>query len=142
LNTASEESFGTTGYLNGSAPGVELFYWFFPFSSTSSNSDPKTQSSDSTIPLVIWLQGGPGASSMFGLFVENGPLKIVHNATSKHYDTVENTFSWGKSAHLLYIDNPAGTGFSRGRPVSDVSNSTSTALIQLESYLTLGNCPG
>ena len=27
-------------------------------------------------PLVLWLQGGPGWPSMFGMFKENGPFLI------------------------------------------------------------------
>ena len=31
---------------------------------------------DPNVPLMIWLQGGPGASSQFGAFTELGPIKI------------------------------------------------------------------
>lgn len=55
-------------------------------------------------PLVIWLQGGPGASSTgFGNFGEIGPLNVnleVRNQT------------WLRHANLLFIDNPVGTGYS------------------------------
>lgn len=44
-----------------------LFYWLFKNTSLPS---------DATTPLVLWLNGGPGASSMFGLFLENGPLRV------------------------------------------------------------------
>lgn len=46
------------------------FYWFFP-----------AQNGDKNAPIILWLQGGPGASSLFGLFVEVGPLSF--NADGK-----------------------------------------------------------
>jgi len=59
----------------------------------------------------VWLNGGPGCSSMLGLFVEHGP-KIVDGADSKnHYKN--NDYSWNKNANVLYIESPAGVGFSK-----------------------------
>jgi serine carboxypeptidase 1 len=55
-------------------------------------------------PLIIWLQGGPGASSTgFGNFNELGPVDVEQHA--------RNT-TWLNRADLLFIDNPVGTGFS------------------------------
>ncbi len=31
------------------------------------------------VPLILWLQGGPGASSQFGAFTELGPIRITKN---------------------------------------------------------------
>lgn len=55
----------------------------------------------------MWLQGGPGASSMFGLFAENGPFSVTKNQTLKTRE-----YSWTVNHNLLYIDNPVGTGYS------------------------------
>ena len=60
---------------------------------------------------MVWLQGGPGASSLFGMLVENGPFSV----NPADLSTVPNPHSWHTAAHMLYIDNPAGTGFSTGR---------------------------
>ena len=56
---------------------------------------------------MLWLQGGPGGSSLFGLFIEHGPY-FVDEALSLN----ERALSWSKKYNMLYIDQPAGTGFS------------------------------
>lgn len=62
--------------------------------------------SSSTIPLIIWLNGGPGSSSLFGAFTENGPIRILQNKTSLF------SAPWNIFGHLLYIDQPLNVGFS------------------------------
>ena len=74
-----------------------LFFWFFPCQ----------QASPDDAPVVLWLQGGPGAPSMFGLFEENGPF----NADSD-LNLVARNLSWTNTHNMLYIDSPTGTGFS------------------------------
>jgi hypothetical protein len=59
-------------------------------------------------PLLLWLQGGPGASSLFGLFTEIGPFNI--GADMRAVPRGKN--GWNNHYHLLFIDNPVGTGFS------------------------------
>ena len=56
---------------------------------------------------MLWLQGGPGGSSLFGLFVEHGPVSVT-----KDLKLVKRPTSWALSHNVLYIDNPVGTGFS------------------------------
>lgn len=86
-----------SGYLTvDKAHNSNLFFWYFP-----------AEKNAAYAPVVIWLQGGPGASSLFGLFVENGPFEI--NA-SGHLHKRE--YSWSKTQNMIYIDNPVGTGFS------------------------------
>ena len=60
-----------------------------------------------TDPLILWLQGGPGSSSMFGCFVENGLYQINSNST-----WLINKYSWLTNASILWIDNPVGAGYS------------------------------
>lgn len=73
-----------------------IFFWYF-----EAATDPENA------PVLIWLQGGPGASSLFGLFTENGPFNVDENG-----NLVRRKYSWHLNHHLIYIDNPVGTGFS------------------------------
>jgi len=52
-------------------------------------------------PVLLWLQGGPGGSSLFGLFNEHGPLEVDDNGMP-----LSRRFTWNSIYHLLYIDNP------------------------------------
>ncbi|KAF8544567.1 carboxypeptidase D [Trichophaea hybrida] len=80
----------------------ELFFWFFP--STTGNT--------TTDELVIWLNGGPGCTSLEGLLQENGPF-LWQTGTFK---PLQNVYSWHKLANVLWVDQPVGTGFSVGTP--------------------------
>ncbi|TMW58665.1 hypothetical protein Poli38472_010224 [Pythium oligandrum] len=74
------------------------FYWFF-----------ESRGNPSTDPVIIWLTGGPGCSSILALFVENGPCTINDDMTLK-----SNPFSWNERANIMWIDQPVGVGFSYG----------------------------
>ncbi|ODQ52926.1 carboxypeptidase KEX1 [Saitoella complicata NRRL Y-17804] len=56
---------------------------------------------------VIWLNGGPGCSSMDGALMEVGPFRLKDENT-----LVENEGSWHEYANLLFVDQPVGVGFS------------------------------
>ncbi|KAL2904719.1 Serine carboxypeptidase-like 50 [Bienertia sinuspersici] len=64
-------------------------------------------SSLSETPLLIWLQGGPGCSSMVGNFYELGPWRVNHKI-----ELERNYGSWNRIFGVLFLDNPIGTGFS------------------------------
>ncbi len=66
--------------------------------------------SDHTVPLIIWLQGGPGGSSQFGCFNEVGPVHIIdHEGNNK---PIQSVWNWNHFGHLMCIDQPIGVGFS------------------------------
>ena len=77
----------------------DYFYW--AFSARNATKDTKT---------ILWMTGGPGCSSEVALFYENGPCHVNKEGT----DTTPNPFSWNSNANLIYIDQPAGVGFSTG----------------------------
>lgn len=71
---------------------------------------------DKSVPVIIWLQGGPGADSQFGCFNELGPLYIHPDGHVQ-----ENGYSWSNRGHLVCVDQPLGVGFSfnRGKQVTN-----------------------
>lgn len=87
------------GYVNIDNNSKQYFYWGF-----------ESQSNPADDPIVLWMTGGPGCSSELALLFENGPCKVNDWATG----TVPNPYSWNTKANLLYIDQPAGVGFSTG----------------------------
>ncbi|XP_076004674.1 putative serine carboxypeptidase CPVL isoform X2 [Genypterus blacodes] len=96
LPGANVESYA--GYLTVNKQfNSNLFFWFFPAHMAKWDG----------APVLLWLQGGPGGTSMFGLFVEHGPYVVYKNLTVGFRD-----FAWTSRYSVLYIDNPVGTGFS------------------------------
>lgn len=66
---------------------------------------------NTTAPLLLWTQGGPGLSALFGLFLENGPFAFDLYANGSpnvypRYNTLQ------KNMSVLYLDLPVGAGFS------------------------------
>ena len=56
---------------------------------------------------VLWLNGGPGCSSMDGALMEIGPYRVNDDGTLRYSEG-----SWDEFANVLFVDNPVGTGFS------------------------------
>lgn len=92
-----------SGYLTAS-PTKSLHYVF-----VTSLSDPDND------PLVVWFNGGPGCSSLLALFQEHGPFIIDDG----EYYIKPNPEPWNKRANILYIESPAGVGFSVGKNPED-----------------------
>ncbi|RWR89078.1 Peptidase S10 [Cinnamomum micranthum f. kanehirae] len=93
---------------------------YFPVSPTSSSAIFYTfyeaQHPTSTLsqtPLLVWLQGGPGCSSMTGNFFELGPWRVSSIDSTDNTPLLKpNPGAWNRLFGLLFIDNPIGTGFS------------------------------
>ncbi|XP_004298466.1 PREDICTED: serine carboxypeptidase-like 50 [Fragaria vesca subsp. vesca] len=100
-----------SGYLKvNSTTGSSIFYTFYEAQSLTFPNLSQT-------PLLIWLQGGPGCSSLFGNFMEIGPWHV--NLYHHHHDLENQAFvlepnpgSWNRIFGLVFLDNPIGSGFS------------------------------
>ncbi len=68
----------------------------------------ENESSPSTAPLLLWLNGGPGCSSLGGFSTEHGPASFIPGTAR----WTLNDESWHKQANVLYLESPAGVGFS------------------------------
>ncbi|KAM3762247.1 hypothetical protein ACB098_01G329900 [Castanea mollissima] len=89
--------------------GRALFYWL-----TEATSFPEKK------PLVLWLNGGPGASSVaYGASVEIGPFRINSSGSSLYL----NEYSWNREANLLFLESPVGVGFSYTNTSSNLKDS-------------------
>ena len=88
-----------SGFLNASAaePGTYLHYWM----AAAPGKDWQSK------PVVLWMNGGPGASSVLGMLQEQGPLIIDNKG-----DLMENPYAWSKLANLVVLESPAGVGYS------------------------------
>lgn len=64
--------------------------------------------SPATDPVIIWFNGGPGCSSMLGFMQENGPIAIDDGVSF----IISNPYPWNLKANVLWIESPAGVGYS------------------------------
>lgn len=116
----------SSGYITvDDAHGRALFYWF-----NEAAVNPETA------PVVVWLQGGPGCSSLLGLMMENGPILPLDNGgvkvrsdesqpdanTRTHHRVARqpNPFSWNRFANTLY--SKCGGAKKGGSAVSCVTH--------------------
>ncbi|KAL1859599.1 hypothetical protein VTK73DRAFT_7533 [Phialemonium thermophilum] len=94
-----------TGWVNVPGPfPTNLFFWF-------------VAAREPTALLTIWLNGGPGSSSMFGFFAESGPCEVVEVAAD-HLETVAREWGWDRASNMLFIDQPNQVGFSYDIPTN------------------------
>ncbi|KAF6832363.1 carboxypeptidase [Colletotrichum plurivorum] len=102
VNFDAGESYAGILPVNTSASAEEMqdmYFWFFP------SETPPVQKE-----IVIWLTGGPGCSSIGELLQENGPISWKPGA----YAPIRNPWSWHRLTNVVWVDQPVGTGFSRG----------------------------
>ncbi|XP_047313041.1 serine carboxypeptidase-like 31 [Impatiens glandulifera] len=94
------------GYVNvNQQNGRSLFYWFYEASTLPENK-----------PLVLWLNGGPGCSSVgYGATQEIGPFIVDADGHTLKF----NTYAWNQEANMLFLESPVGVGFSYSNTTAD-----------------------
>ncbi|KAI3722222.1 hypothetical protein L2E82_33253 [Cichorium intybus] len=100
-----------TGYVGVDVnEDVQLFYYFI-----HSESNPKED------PLLLWLTGGPGCSSISGLLLQIGPIEFAAVPYNGSLPTlIPRLFSWTKMANIIFLDIPIGTGFSYAKSTRSI----------------------
>jgi carboxypeptidase C (cathepsin A) len=94
------------------------FYWYF-----------EARASPETAPLVLWLSGGPGCSSLYTLLTENGPCSVDEGLA-----TARNPFSWNSEANVIWLDQPTDVGYSFG-DVGDYDHSEDDVQASIYQFL-------
>ncbi|KAH8803094.1 Alpha/Beta hydrolase protein [Xylogone sp. PMI_703] len=79
----------------------QLFFWFFPSENPLAGDE-----------ILIWLNGGPGCSSLEGFLQENGPFLWQYGTLAP----VPNPYTWVNLTNVVWVEQPVGTGFSQGTP--------------------------
>lgn len=72
-----------------------------------------SRSNPATDPVVLWQTGGPGCSSLLASFTENGPCLVPETGPNAG-KAVFNPYAWNSNATMIWLDQPAGVGFSWG----------------------------
>ncbi|GAV67698.1 Peptidase_S10 domain-containing protein [Cephalotus follicularis] len=97
-----------SGYITvDQKAGRALFYWLI---------EAPDQTQPTSKPLVLWLNGGPGCSSVaYGASEEVGPFRVRSEGRTLYLSK----YAWNREANLLFLDSPAGVGFSYSNTSSD-----------------------
>lgn len=91
-----------------------FFFWLVKQSkAVHDTSPPKDTTNAKPKRLVIWLNGGPGCTSLLGLIMENGPFTVKDKeGGGGGFSFLRNRYSWSEEADVIYVEQPIRTGFS------------------------------
>ncbi|KAH9108908.1 hypothetical protein AeMF1_015951 [Aphanomyces euteiches] len=102
------------GHIALPSTSQNMFYWLV-----------EAENNPSTAPIALWLNGGPGCSSISGFFTENGPFVIASDLSVKR-----NRYAWNRNVNYVFLDSPAGVGYSTPfLNASDYNNDVTTGRI-------------
>ncbi|WVZ20036.1 hypothetical protein V8G54_007358 [Vigna mungo] len=115
-----------TGYVGvGESEDVQTFYYFI-----ESDNNPKED------PLILWLSGGPGCSSLTGLFLEIGPLALKQEEYNGDApNLILRNQSWNKVSNIIYVDLPVFSGFTYARTELAAQSSDKLLVRQTHQFL-------
>ncbi|AEC06202.1 serine carboxypeptidase-like 43 [Arabidopsis thaliana] len=110
------------GYVDvDSENGRSLFYYY-----VEAVKEPDTK------PLTLWLNGGPGCSSVGGgAFTELGPFYPTGDGRGLRL----NSMSWNKASNLLFVESPAGVGWSYSNRSSDYNTGDKSTVNDMLVFL-------
>lgn len=123
-----------SGFVSNNDGGFLHYYWAFP-----------EEVDAATAPVVFWTNGGPGCSSMEGWGYELGPFKFFYWNTTQAAGVdgysgsapfQRNPYAWNRLAHVVFLENPPGVGFSYRTDGNFSTNDTRNAL---SSYNAIAN---
>lgn len=116
------------GYIQvNNATGSNIYYHLFGYNNGSIN--------NSQVPLLFWLQGGPGCGSEIAMYCELGPYSVIANASSPtNYSLIPRNTSWTKLGHVVFVDQPIGSGFSAAQG-GEAINTTAQAAVQFQVFI-------
>jgi serine carboxypeptidase-like clade 2 len=93
------------GYVTVDKSAGRAFYYYFVEAEQPKN-----------LPLLLWLNGGPGCSSLgYGAMLELGPFRVLSDGKT----LFKNPYAWNNAANVLFLESPAGVGFSYSNTSSD-----------------------
>jgi carboxypeptidase C (cathepsin A) len=117
-----------TGYLGVNASSESRLFYTLYAAGGNLNANATVNSS---VPLILWLQGGPGCAD-FASYFQNGPYNILWDENGNPLP-VANGITWNDEYHMLYVDAPIGVGYSVAG--SDLPNNSMWNGHQLETFL-------
>jgi vitellogenic carboxypeptidase-like protein len=116
-----------SGYFTVDPTTQARMFWVFY---EALNVDPDDGVSTPETPIILWLQGGPGCSSMTGNFYEIGPWHI-----GPDHLLHKNNNTWNQEYALLFVDNPVGAGYSVVERDEDIPSDPQQLVAQLFAAL-------
>ncbi|XP_038720214.1 serine carboxypeptidase-like 40 isoform X2 [Tripterygium wilfordii] len=115
------------GYVTvDKSAGRALYYYFV---------EAAPPQSTESIPLLLWLNGGPGCSSLNGAMQEIGPFRVRSDGKT----LFRNRYSWNNAANVLFLESPAGVGFSYSNRTSDYDDLAGDRSTAADNYVFLVN---